>query len=110
MYFHSHALEQFITRYDRSLSHAEAHALLARCTIYKAEKTRTGEQYWDVPELGVRLIVKRWNGSPWHGQQVCITIVKDTRRQARSTLELELLRGSAARGAPRDRDSDPQAA
>ena len=42
MIYHSHAIEQLITRYDRSLTHPEARALQENATHYKAEKTLTG--------------------------------------------------------------------
>lgn len=102
MLFHSHALEQFITRYDRTLTHDQALAMLERAARYKAETTRTGERYWDVPELGVRLIVKHWRGGPWDGEQVCITVIKDRNRQFLTDVELELIESAADRRAPTD--------
>jgi hypothetical protein len=91
MNFDSHALEQFVSRVDRRLSQTEALALLERSPRFKAEKTRTGEQYYDVPELGVRLITKRWQGGALHGQEVCITVIKLNLPPAWTDVELELL-------------------
>ena len=107
MFFHSHAIEQFITRYDRTLTHDQALALLEGAARYKAEPTRTGERYWDVPELGVRLIVKYWNGGDWDGEQVCITVIKGRYCQLLTDIERELLEDAVARGAPRDRHAHP---
>ena len=101
MLFHSHAIEQFITRYDRTLTYEQAQAMLERATRYKAGTTRTGERYWDVPELGVRLIVKHWRGGAWDNEQVCITVVKGCYCQRLTDVELELLEDAAARAAPR---------
>jgi hypothetical protein len=108
MYFHSHAIEQFITRYNRHLTYEQAQAMLERAARYKAETTRTGERYYDVPELGVRLIVKLWRGGEWNGEQVCITVVKGHYCQLLTDIELELLEEAAARAAPRgDRHAWP---
>jgi hypothetical protein len=100
MLYHSHAIEQFITRYDRSLSHPQARALLENTPHYKAEKTLTGDRYYDVPDLGMRLITKYWRGGAWDGQEVCITVVKAQRGPQLTDEELELIVTAAARGAP----------
>ncbi len=91
MNFDSHALEQFVSRVDRTLTQAQALSLLESSPRFKAEKTRTGERYYDVPELGVRLITKRWKGGALHGQEVCITVVKLSAPPAWTEEELELL-------------------
>ena len=75
MIFHPHALEQFTTRYDRTMSQDRARELLESATRYKSERTHTGEQYWDVPELGIRLITKRGTMPQDRGEEVCITVV-----------------------------------
>lgn len=99
MNFDSHALEQFISRVDRTLTHEQAQALLEGSPRYKAERTRTGEQYYDVPELGVRLITKRWKGGALNGHEVCITVVKARPAPAWSDAELELLEAAPNRAA-----------
>ena len=76
MIYTDHALEQFTTRSDREMCREEARELLAKHPPVKAEKTRTGEQYWDVPELGVRLISKRGTLPEDNNQEVVLTIVK----------------------------------
>jgi hypothetical protein len=100
MIYHSHAIEQFITRYDRTLNHREARTLLENATHYKAEKTLTGDRYYDVPDLGMRLITKFFQGGEHHGREVCITIVKAHRGPQLTDLEVELIEAAAARASP----------
>jgi len=71
--FTHHAVEQFISRYDRTLTAAAAREILDRHTVTatkSAQKTHGGEYYWDLPELDMRLVTKLDKA-----QHICVTVV-----------------------------------
>jgi hypothetical protein len=59
----SHAVEQLVTRYDRTLSHEDAKLLLETAIteniLRLTERTLSGEDQWHLPGLGIVLITKR---------------------------------------------------
>lgn len=59
----NHAVEQLVTRYDRTLGHEDAKLLLETAigenVLRLPERTLSGEDQWHVPGLGIVLITKR---------------------------------------------------
>lgn len=59
----SHAVEQLVTRYDRTLGHEDAKLLLETAitenVLRLPERTLGGEDQWHLPGLGLVLITKR---------------------------------------------------
>jgi hypothetical protein len=59
----NHAVEQLVTRYDRTLGHEDAKLLLETAIVENVlrlpERTLSGEDQWHVPGLGIVLITKR---------------------------------------------------
>lgn len=57
-----HAIEQFISRADPTMSHAEAENILLRESktgVYLNMPTRTGEKYLYLPYIEFALVLKR---------------------------------------------------
>ncbi len=75
--FTFHGVEQFITRFDRSLTHEQARQLLNHAIDERVEridkKTLDGADQWHVPSLGVVLITR-----PTKKRHVIVTVVSDT--------------------------------
>jgi hypothetical protein len=71
--FTHHAIEQFISRYNKRLTSSAAKEILKRhagIATKSDQKTHGGEYYWDIVDLDVRLVTKLDKA-----QHVCVTVV-----------------------------------
>lgn len=94
--FTDHAVEQFITRYDRTLSYEDGKLLLETVVdegdiSLLTEKTFGGEEQWHMPTLRVVLITK-----PRRDGNIVVTVVqeehlKSIRAQIRHDSEMDAL-------------------
>lgn len=77
-----HAVEQFVSRYDRRMSQDDAKALLQTTldggNVFLAnEKTLTGEYLWHLPSLGLALVTK-----PRKEGHIIVTVLPENKIKA----------------------------